>query len=42
LDNPQSNQYPNAFNAEGKDEVFVGRIRRDNHNPKVLIYDSRG
>ena len=28
-DNPSANLYPMPFNAEGKDEVFVGRIRRD-------------
>lgn len=28
-DDVKSNLYPMAINAEGKDEVFVGRIRRD-------------
>lgn len=28
-DNPSANIYPMPCNAEGKDEVFVGRIRRD-------------
>lgn len=28
-DDPSSNKYPMPINAEGKDEVFVGRIRRD-------------
>lgn len=28
-DNPDTNTYPMPFYAEGKDEVFVGRIRRD-------------
>lgn len=28
-DDPQNNLYPLAINAAGKDEVFVGRIRRD-------------
>ncbi|MGE5633498.1 MAG: aspartate-semialdehyde dehydrogenase [Caulobacteraceae bacterium] len=28
-DEPSSNLYPLAINAEGRDEVFVGRIRRD-------------
>lgn len=28
-DNPNNNIYPLATNANGKDEVFVGRIRRD-------------
>lgn len=29
LDNPEANEYPMPIHAEGKDEVFVGRIRRD-------------
>jgi len=29
LDNPSKNEYPMARNAEGRDEVFVGRIRPD-------------
>ncbi|WFD11258.1 aspartate-semialdehyde dehydrogenase [Tepidibacter hydrothermalis] len=29
VDDPKNNQYPLALDAEGKDEVFVGRIRRD-------------
>lgn len=29
LDNPENNAYPMPIHAEGKDEVFVGRIRRD-------------
>lgn len=36
LDNPQRNQYPMPIYAEGKDEVFVGRIRRDESQPKSL------
>ncbi|WP_313579200.1 aspartate-semialdehyde dehydrogenase [Chishuiella sp.] len=28
-DNPDTNTYPMAFYSEGKDDVFVGRIRRD-------------
>ena len=28
-DAPQNNEYPMPFKAHGKDEVFVGRIRRD-------------
>lgn len=28
-DNPANNEYPLAIEAAGKDEVFVGRIRRD-------------
>ena len=29
VDNPTNNEYPLAINAEGHDEVYVGRIRRD-------------
>lgn len=29
LDDPSSNLYPMPIDAEGKDEVFVGRIRKD-------------
>ena len=29
VDDPANNQYPMAIDAEDKDEVFVGRIRRD-------------
>lgn len=29
VDNPSQNQYPLAIDAEGKDPVFVGRIRDD-------------
>ncbi|WP_426457112.1 aspartate-semialdehyde dehydrogenase [Staphylococcus cohnii] len=29
IDNPEQNEYPLAVNATGKDEIFVGRIRRD-------------
>ena len=29
IDNPEKNYYPMPINAQGKDAVFVGRIRRD-------------
>lgn len=29
IDNPQNNEYPTALSCTGKDEVFVGRVRRD-------------
>ena len=29
VDNPEKNHYPLASRADGHDEVFVGRIRRD-------------
>ncbi|TVZ26340.1 aspartate-semialdehyde dehydrogenase [Gillisia sp. Hel_I_86] len=35
-DNPSVNTYPMPIYAEGKDDVFVGRIRRDYSQPKTL------
>ena len=35
-DDPSQNLYPMPRNAEGKDEVFVGRIRRDESREKCL------
>ncbi|WP_081209477.1 aspartate-semialdehyde dehydrogenase [Salegentibacter sediminis] len=35
-DNPVTNTYPMPIYAEGKDDVFVGRIRRDYSQPKSL------
>ncbi|RYZ54007.1 MAG: aspartate-semialdehyde dehydrogenase [Sphingobacteriales bacterium] len=35
-DNPSGNEYPMPLTAEGRDEVFVGRIRRDYSQPKTL------
>ena len=35
-DNPNVNTYPMPIYAEGKDEVFVGRIRRDFSQEKTL------
>lgn len=35
-DNVKNNQYPMPLYSEGKDEVFVGRIRRDLSQPKTL------
>ncbi len=36
LDNPRENLYPMPVLAHDKDEVFVGRIRRDLSNPNAL------
>ena len=38
LDNPANNLYPMPLYAEGKDDVFVGRIRRDFSQPNTLNY----
>ncbi len=35
-DNPAEKVYPMPLYAEGKDEVFVGRIRKDLHNAHAL------
>ena len=35
-DDVTNKKYPMPFYSEGKDEVFVGRIRRDNSQPKTL------
>ena len=36
LDDVQNKIYPMPLMAEGKDDVFVGRIRRDASQPKTL------
>ncbi|NQY27984.1 MAG: aspartate-semialdehyde dehydrogenase [Flavobacteriaceae bacterium] len=35
-DNPATNTYPMPIYAKGKDDVFVGRIRRDESQPNTL------
>lgn len=35
-DDPKNNIYPMPINSHGKDEVFVGRIRRDETQPRTL------
>src|SRR5690606_32687535 len=35
-DNPDTNTYPMPLYAQGKDDVFVGRIRRDESQPNSL------
>lgn len=35
-DDPSSNNYPMPLTAHGRDEVFVGRIRRDDTQPNTL------
>ena len=35
-DDPRNNIYPMPINSKGKDEVFVGRIRRDESQPNTL------
>ncbi len=36
FDNPLNNEYPMPITAEGKNDVFVGRIRRDESQEKSL------
>ena len=35
-DDPTTNTYPMPLYAKGKNDVFVGRIRRDESQPKTL------
>jgi aspartate-semialdehyde dehydrogenase len=35
-DDPASGRYPMAYRVSGRDEAFVGRIRRDESNPRTL------
>jgi aspartate-semialdehyde dehydrogenase len=35
-DRPAEGRYPMAISVAGRDEVFVGRIRRDDSNPRTL------
>jgi aspartate-semialdehyde dehydrogenase len=36
VDDPSSKKYPMPIHAEGRDEVFVGRIRRDISQPRTI------
>jgi aspartate-semialdehyde dehydrogenase len=36
VDDPAAGRYPMAYEVNGRDEVFVGRIRRDDSNPRTL------
>lgn len=36
VDDPENRSYPMPINGEGKDEIFVGRIRKDLTNPKGI------
>lgn len=36
VDDPSNQEYPMPINGEGKDEIFVGRIRKDLTNPKGI------
>ena len=36
VDDPSNGRYPLASEVSGRDEVFVGRIRRDDSNPRTL------
>jgi aspartate-semialdehyde dehydrogenase len=36
VDDPANQQYPLATDAAGKNDVFVGRVRRDLSNPRAL------
>ena len=36
VDDPATQQYPMPIDAQEKDEVFVGRLRRDESQPNTL------
>jgi aspartate-semialdehyde dehydrogenase len=36
MDDPKNNIYPMPINSHDRDEVFVGRLRRDETQPKTL------
>ncbi|MDW8335086.1 MAG: Asd/ArgC dimerization domain-containing protein, partial [Bacteroidia bacterium] len=36
VDEPQRSRYPMPINVRGKNEVFVGRVRRDESMPRSL------
>lgn len=36
VDRPEAGEYPMPINSAGRDEVFVGRVRRDESQPKTL------
>jgi aspartate-semialdehyde dehydrogenase len=36
VDDPATHTYPTALSAAGRDEVFVGRLRRDPSHPRGL------
>jgi aspartate-semialdehyde dehydrogenase len=38
LDDPSQLIYPLPASAQGRDDVFVGRIRQDLHNPNALLF----
>ena len=37
LDDLNNNIYPTPIDAEGKDDVFVGRVRSDNYRSNILV-----
>ena len=37
LDDPASSVYPMPIDAEGRDAVFAGRIRRDESHPRGIV-----
>ena len=37
MDDPGARLYPYPWMASGKDEVFVGRIRKDSSHPRGLV-----
>lgn len=38
VDDPASKQYPHPLMSDGRDEVFVGRVRQDPGRPNALLF----
>src|SRR4051794_37474614 len=38
IDDAAGRQYPHPLGADGRDEVFVGRIRQDLNRPNALLF----
>ena len=38
VDEPGGERYPMPLDVEGRDEVLVGRARRDPSDPRALVY----
>ena len=38
VDDPANRKYPHPLGADGRDEVFVGRIRQDLGRPNALLF----
>ena len=39
IDDPAANAFPTALDAEGRDEVLVGRVRRDLRSDRLWLWE---